>query len=153
MLFIFLLPGNVVKSGIHSCPFLTPSRTQFLLVRLIFMVVSTGIWCRFHYLACHRLQILWMVAKSKLAFSLMFKTCLCCIMVVHYWQKRFTLKLNMRVIRMAGNHLVFDQVVEQILGRNEAMGVGIPVELQSITSLTSSSLVVQADTLPYFLDQ
>ena len=39
------------------------------------------------------------------------------------------------------------------LGRRGAVGDGIPDLLQSITSSTSSSCVVQVGTLPKFLDQ
>ena len=54
---------------------------------------------------------------------------------------------------MAGNYLVVDLVVKQILRRKELVVVGIPDVLQSTTSSTPSSSVVQVGILPQFLDQ
>ena len=52
-------------------------------------------------------------------------------------------------MKSAGVHLP----VQLTLGRRGAMGYGIPVVLQSITSSPLSSSVVQVGTLPKFLDQ
>ena len=54
---------------------------------------------------------------------------------------------------MAGNYLVVDLVVQQILIRKEVVRDSIPYVLQSITSLTPCSSVVQLGILPQYLDQ
>ena len=41
--------------------------------------------------------------------------------VVHPQQRSLTLTLYLRVIRMAGNHLVMDLAVHQVLRRKEAV--------------------------------
>ena len=45
-LFLILLPGSVMKSGLPSFPFFRILRIPFLLVRLAFMIASTGHWQR-----------------------------------------------------------------------------------------------------------
>ena len=39
-------PGSIVRSGLHSSPFLTVSGMWFLLVRLACLAILTGLWCR-----------------------------------------------------------------------------------------------------------
>ena len=51
--------------------------------------------------------------KAKSGFYLMFKSGLCQILVVHHCQRGLTMTLNLRLVRMAGNHLVMDQLVQE----------------------------------------
>ena len=95
------------------------------------------------------------VTKSspKLGSRLLSKIGLSQILVLHLQQRSLILKLNLRAIRMVGNHLVMHLKVLLILQRKKILGNGIPEVLQCTTSLTSSLSVVQAGTFPYFLDQ
>ena len=81
--------------------------------------------------------------RSKTVLQFNVQKRYCWILVMH-----FTLKLNLRAVRMAGNHLE----VLLILRRKESMEDDIPDLLQSTTWLMPSS-IVHIDTLCYFLDQ
>ena len=73
----------------YSPLFFTPLRTLLSSVRPVFILTSNGIWHRFSNnfcLACHHLQPLWEVQKPKLTSSLMFKSSLCHILVIHLQQ-------------------------------------------------------------------
>ena len=43
---LILLPGSIMESGLHSSLFFTDSRIWFLLVRLVCMAISAGLWHR-----------------------------------------------------------------------------------------------------------
>ena len=58
-IFLILLPGNVMMPGLHSIPSFTTLMIVFLLVRLAFIVTSTGLWQRLtntRHLDCSGLQ-------------------------------------------------------------------------------------------------
>ena len=61
--------------------------------------------------------------------------------------------LDMRVIRMAGSYLLMGLGVLQIVSRKEPIKGGGPHVLQSTTSSTASSSLVQVGSLSQFLDQ
>ena len=42
--FLILLPGSIVKFGLHSSHFFRVSRTWVLLVRFAFIAIYTGLW-------------------------------------------------------------------------------------------------------------
>ena len=65
--------------------------------------------------------------------------------------KSLTCKLELGVVRVAGSYQVVHIAVLSIIGRREAVTVGIPDVLQPAISSTSS--VVQAGTLPQSLHQ
>ena len=44
---LILLPGIIVRAGLHISPFFLVSRMWFLLVRLVCVAVYTGLWHRF----------------------------------------------------------------------------------------------------------
>ena len=105
-----LLPGSVVKSGLHSSPFFTDWRTMLHLVRFAFMDALTGLCFRLSNnipLTCPSLQPLWEVAKPdlKLFSSFNVQKWPCQILVVGHWQRSLTLKLDIRVIRIARGDL------------------------------------------------
>ena len=66
------------------------------------------------------------MAKPKVASSLMFKRNMCHSLVIHLQEGSFTLKFEMRVVGMVGNHLVRDMAVQQILRKKGGFGCGIP---------------------------
>ena len=45
-MFLILLPGSLMRFGLHSSPFFTVSRIWFLLERLACMAILTGLWHR-----------------------------------------------------------------------------------------------------------
>ena len=55
--------------------------------------------------------------------GLMLKSDLLLILVVHLLQRSHTLTLNLAFVRIAGNHLITDQAVQQITIRMEVMVV------------------------------
>ena len=58
-LFLILLPGSIVKSGLHSIPFFTILRTLLLLGKLAIMAALNDLWHRVSNnipLACLSLQ-------------------------------------------------------------------------------------------------
>ena len=122
------------------------------------MVTLTGLWLRLrnhHPLSCPSLHHLWEVAKPylKLVSSLMSKNSLCQVLVVYFWQRSLTWKLDLWVIMVARGHLVVHLAVTLILRRRRSMGYSIPVVSQSTPSLASSSSAVHVGTLLEFLDQ
>ena len=123
--FLKFFLGNIRKSVFWSSLFIPPLKMLFLLVRLFFMVITTGILDSFGsvlQLVLCSLQPWCMVARAKLGTCLILKNILCQIHLVHLWQRSLTLICNLRVIMMAGNHLVMNLAVLQIPGRKEAVG-------------------------------
>ena len=119
--FLPLILGKIIRSWL--CSFHKTIKYTALLVRFIFTVI-TKIWYRFSsylYLVYHSLWVQGEVAKLKLASSLVFRSVLCHILVIHLQQGSCILKCNLRVMRIAGNHLVVDQVIQQILRWKEAL--------------------------------
>ena len=86
-------------------------------------------------------------------FLINVKNCLPCILVLNFKQRSLTSKQTMRSIRMVGHHLVVHLYVQVLLRRKRGMGHGIPDVLQSASSSTVSSPVVQVGTLSHFLNQ
>ena len=127
-------------------------------MRHAFLVSLTGLLLRVKSnlpLVCPSPQTPSEVVKvdQKLDSSLMFKNYLCQTLLVGHWHKSLTWNLELRVVRIAGSHLVVHLVFSLIAGRMEVMGYGIPDMFQSRTSSTSSSSAVQAATHPQFLGQ
>ena len=156
--FLILILGSILKSDLCSFPFFTILRTLILLARLAFMVALNGICLRLNNscsLAFLSLPPLWEVEKPilMLGSAVMFIYNLCQIVVLGYWQSSFSLKLELRLIRIWRNHLVTHLTVLPVLGRRGALGDGVPDVLQSTTFSTSSSSVVQFHTFFQFLDK
>ena len=129
-----LLLGSIIKSGLCCSPFFTILRMLcVLLLGLAFMVTLSGVWPRLSSdipLPCPSLQLLWEVPKPdrKLGSSSVFKSDLCWILMVGHWQRSFTWKLEFRVIRIAGSHVVMHLAVPPILWRKGAVGDSILCE-------------------------
>ena len=139
-----------------------PLSSQFyghlLLVRFYFLVTSTGRWLRLSnnlLLTFPSLQHLWEMAKPDLElFShLMSKMASAGFYCCTVGKKSHTWKLDLRVVRIVGSHLVIHLAVPLIMGRRGAMGDSIPDVLQSKTSPASTSSVVHVGTFLQFLDR
>ena len=115
---LILSPGKVMRSGLCSSVFLTPLRTLMLLVRLVLLsyLVEHGTGSPTTFIWLVTIFGLYVGKVRKMASSLMSKSGLLQILVVHLWQRSLTLILDFRVVRIAGNNLVIGQAVQQKKG-------------------------------------
>ena len=155
-LFFSLLSVNVRKSELYSTPCLTILRTLFLLVEVVFKATFTGLWHRLSNnlsLACLSLQLLWDMAgpDQGLVLASMNEGNLWQSVVVAWWQRSLAQTLGQRVVIVTGSALVVLHLLMSLtLRRRGAMGDRTPDDLQSTTSLTSSSSMQQVGTPPTF---
>ena len=122
---LILLPGIIMKSGVHSSTIIW---TLFFPRRPAFMVILTGFWLRLINdlpLVYLGLQLLWEVAKPdlKLVSGLILKNkFLCQILVEGPCQKNITWKICLRVVRVEESHFVMHLLVPLTSGRRGSMG-------------------------------
>ena len=91
-------------------PFLTMLITLYILVRLAFMITSTGLWYRLTnnlHLDCSSIQPLRGVPRpsQRLSSGLMYRHDLCWSLMVPPWQRSLTWILGLKVIWVAGSQL------------------------------------------------
>ena len=154
--FFILLPGSVVKSGLHSFPFFTTLWILFLLACLYghinWSVAQTHQQSSLE-LSQSSTSMRGVRAKPKAWSYLMYRSYLCQSLVVHPWQRSLNWILGLKDIRVAKVSLEVHLQVPLTLGRRGDMGNDVPDVLQSTTSSPSSPSLVQVGTLKKFLDQ
>ena len=99
LIFLILLSGSIIKSGLPSFPFFT-LRIPFLLKRLACMVTSTGHWQKLTnnpLLDCPSLQPPSEVLKASFQFNV--QNGLCCSLVMPPWQRSLTFMVSLTVVR------------------------------------------------------
>ena len=146
-----------MKFELFSSSFFTMLRTWLLSVRLAFMVTLTGPWIRLSYnhpLACSRLQPMrGGKARAKVSFWFYDQKWPVLNASTGPLTKKPHLETTNETHQDSRSHLAMHLVVPITLGRRGAIGNGIPDVLQSTTSSTSSSSIMQLCALCYYLHQ
>ena len=140
-------------------PFLHSLGMWFLLVRLAFMAIFTGLWHRLSNSLSMGLSQTFPLSRSGKArpwtrFHSTVQKNLCKGLVVHLWLRDLTWRVVMRLNQVARSLLVaVSSPVLPVLGGKGAMGAVAPDVLLCSASSSSSSVVFQVGMLLKFLGE